>query len=304
MGAAPILIIGETGQLGRELVRLGGDDVRGCGPILDLADADSVSRVLARHSFGAIINAAAYTAVDRAEGEPIDAWAANALGPAILASHAAKRDVPLLHVSTDYVFSGDQGDCYRETDPVRPLGVYGASKEGGEQAVRAGAPRHAIVRTAWLASAHGNNFVTTMLRLAETRDTVRVVGDQHGSPTSATDLANALLAMARRMMAEPETPSGTWHFVNSGEASWDAYARHIFAESRLRGGPFADVVSIPTSEYPTPARRPANSRLATALTMETWGLKARPWQVAIAEIVASLVTPSTVQSAPNRETIS
>ena len=293
-----ILLTGGTGQVGLELLGLSWpDDVRLHAPAraeLDLADPDSVARAVASRTFSAILSCGAYTAVDRAEQEVRAAWTANALGPAILAEAAAKAGIPIVHVSTDYVFSGAQDTPYGEDDPVAPQSVYGASKEGGEQAVRTTAPRHAIVRSAWVMSARRTNFLKTMLRLAGDRDEVGVVADQTGCPTFAADLAAALSRIVLRLMRDPGAQTGTFHVVNRGEASWADVAEAVFAASRARGGPSARVARITTAEYPTPARRPANSRLATGKIERHYGLEMRPWRTALEEAVATLtpdVTP-------------
>ena len=213
----------------------------------------------------------------------------NAVAPAILAKRAAEAGIPIVQVSTDYVFPGDKEGFYEEGDPIGPIGVYGASKEGGEQAVRTGNPRHAIVRTAWVVSPHRANFVKTMLRLAADRPELRVVGDQRGCPTFAADLARALKAVTLRLAEDASAPAGTYHFVNAGEASWADFARAIFQASAARGGPSAAVTAITTAEYPTPARRPANSRLATAKIARNFGVTPRPWEQALEETVAKLV---------------
>ena len=195
--------------------------------------------------------------------------------------------IPLIHVSTDYVFDGAKPKPYVEDDPTHPLGVYGASKLAGEEAVRTGNPRHVIVRTSWLYSRFGKNFVKTMLRVAGERDSVRVVDDQHGSPTAVPDLAAALAVIA----ATPDLGerAGVYHFANRGETTWCGLARRIFALSKARGGPSADVQAIATADYPTPARRPANSRLSTAKIERVFGIVPRRWEDALADVVASLV---------------
>lgn len=290
-----ILVAGGQGQVGLELERLGRGDLRLAAPgrgELDLARPETVAAVLGQRRWAAVVNAAAYTAVDRAEGEVAAAWTANALGPAILAAETAKAGIPLVHVSTDYVFSGDKPGPYDEDDAVGPLGVYGASKLAGELAVRTANPRHAIVRTAWVVSPHRANFVKTMLRLAAERPALRVVDDQRGSPTSAADLAAALVTIATRLAREPGAPTGTFHFANAGEATWCGFAREIMAVSEARGGPFAPVEAITTAEYPTPARRPANSVLSTARIAREFGISPRPWRAALSDILDALLGPA------------
>lgn len=287
-----ILATGGNGQLGLELQRLQGDNVRVVAlprATLDIADPISVERAIAGERWSAVVNAAAYTAVDRAENAVAEAWRVNALGPAVLATETAKAAIPLIQVSTDYIFAGDNAHFYTEDDPVRPLGVYGASKLGGEWAVRTANPRHVIVRTAWVFSAHGANFVKTMLRLAADRRVLSVVDDQHGCPTSAADLAVSLLTIATRLARDPEAPLGTYQFVNAGETTWCGFAREIMAGARARGGASAEVRPITTADYPTPARRPANSRLSTALLEQDFGIVPRPWREALAEVLDELI---------------
>ncbi len=292
MSPRAILLTGGTGQVGTEVQRQTPPGFEVIAPTraeLDLADAEAASAFVATRPWACIINSAAYTAVDKAEGDAVSAWKANALAPAALAQAAAQAGVPVIQLSTDYVFAGDKAEPYVEADPVGPIGVYGASKEGGEQAVRTLAPRHVILRTAWVVSPHGANFIKTMLRLAETRDQLGVVADQHGCPTSAGDIAAALWVIAERLAGDPAPPSGTYHFVNSGEATWWELARAVFAQSAAAGRKIPQVDAIATSAYPTPARRPANSRLDTAKLRRDFGITPRPWQEAIAEVTATLL---------------
>ena len=250
----------------------------------DITDGPTISALVAGGPWTAVINTAAWTAVDAAEDAAADAFAANAVGPAILADATRRHGVPLIHVSTDYVFDGRKSGPYEEDDRTAPLGVYGASKLAGEQAVRTGNPRHVIVRTAWVYGRYGRNFVSTMLRLAAERDTVRVVDDQHGTPTLAADLAAALAAIALR--ADLAGRAGIYHFANRGETTWCGLARRAFALSAARGGPSAQVEPITTAEYPTPARRPANSRLATDKIERELGIVPRRWEAALGDLIA------------------
>lgn len=288
-----ILVTGGTGQLGHELAAAAWPDgAQVHAPArseLDLADPASIRRVLAGRPWSAIVSSGAYTAVDKAESDVEAAWAANALAPAILARGAAEAGIPIVHVSTDYVFAGDKPEPYREDDPVGPLGVYGASKQGGEGAVRTANPRHAILRTGWLVSAHRVNFLKTMLRLAGDRDEVRVVDDQRGCPTFASDLAAALVTVTRRLIADRDAPTGTFHYVCDGEVSWAGFATAIFAASARAGGPSARVVPIPTAEYPTPARRPANSRLSTEKIRVAYGIVPPSWRDSLDDHVARVL---------------
>lgn len=302
---ADVLVTGAGGQLGIELARAAWPDgwraVALDRAALDLADTDAIAAVVAGGNDGrpwaAVINGAAHTAVDKAETDVVAAWRVNALAPAAFAAACVAADVPLVQVSTDYVFAGDKpvagGDgadgAWEIDDPVAPLGVYGASKLGGELAVRTSGARAAIVRTAWVVSAHGSNFVKTMLRVGAARDTLTVVEDQHGSPTSAADLAAALATIAVRLAQDRAAPTGTFHFANAGATTWAGFAAEIFRQSAARGGPSATVTGIPTSDYPTPARRPANSLLSTRAIRDAYGITPRPWAEALGDILDELI---------------
>lgn len=287
-----ILITGGAGQVGLELQAAAWPE----GVVLhaptraelDLGDAASVRAAFAATPFFAVINSGAHTAVDKAETEVAAAFAANAMGPAVLADATREAGIPLIQVSTDYVFDGAKDGLYVETDPVGPLGVYGASKLAGELAVRAGNPRSVVLRTAWVLSLHRTNFLKTMLRLAADRPALRVVADQHGCPTSARDIAQTLKTIALKMIADADAPTGVYQFVNAGETTWAGLAKEIFALSAASGGPSATVEAIPASEYPTPAKRPPNSRLSTEKLTRDFGIAPRPWQAAVAEIVHEL----------------
>jgi dTDP-4-dehydrorhamnose reductase len=291
-----ILITGGQGQVGIELAALAWpDDITLHVPgraELDLTSPDSVRAYFAGKSFAAIVNPAAYTAVDKAESEIGAAFAVNALGPALLAEAAKAAGTPIVHISTDYVFDGAKDGLYSESDPVSPLGVYGASKEAGEQAVRSGFARAVILRTAWVVSPHRGNFIKTMLRLGAERPALSVVDDQHGCPTSAADIAEAVSKIALRLIADSAAPTGTYHFVNAGDTTWYGLARLVFGAAETFGGPKPLVKAITTAEYPTPARRPANSRLATAKLSADFGIHPRPWQAATDEIVGKLLAPA------------
>lgn len=268
---------------GVEIVALGRPD-------LDLLDPASIDRAMNRVSPDVVINAAAYTAVDQAEADVANAFAVNTDGAAILAKVAAERGAPILHLSTDYVFDGSKSGPYVETDPVAPLGVYGASKLAGEQVVAAGNPNHFILRTAWVYSPVGKNFVKTMLRLAETRDELGVVADQIGNPTSAADIAAGLVAMARRITSDPAGAApGIYHMTAAGEASWADFAEAIFAASAALGGPSAGVNRIGSSEFPTPVKRPANSRLDCSRLSATFNVTLPAWQGSTQACVNELI---------------
>ena len=288
-----VLVTGGSGQVGGALLALAPEgDFRFVGldrSELDLLNPSSFAQVISARPWSAIINAAAYTAVDQAETEVEAAWRINAVAPACLAREAARAGVPFVHVSTDYVFSGASTRPYVETDPVAPLGVYGASKEAGEQGVRTGGGRSAIVRTSWVVSPSRANFLKTMLRLGADRDVLRVVADQHGAPTSAADLASALALIARALASDSNAPTGTFHFANAGATTWADFAEEIFRLSAARGGPSARVEPITTAEYPTPARRPAYSLLSTARISQAYGVSPRRWQAAIADIIDDLI---------------
>jgi dTDP-4-dehydrorhamnose reductase len=286
-----VLLTGGSGQVGTAIRRLAPTGWEIAAPAraeLDLADPQVIEAVIASRPWAAVISSGAYTAVDRAEDDAVAAWQANALGPAALAAATGRAGIPLVHVSTDYVFDGSKAGAYVETDPVRPLGVYGASKLGGELAVRTANPRHVILRTAWVVSPDGANFVKTMLRLGADRPLMRVVDDQHGCPTTAQDIAVALRHIVDRLVDDPASPVGTYHFVNQGEASWCALARAVFETAARHGAPSPRVEAIATADYPTRAARPRNSVLSTAKIAEDFGVVPRPWRPAIDDIVTQL----------------
>ncbi len=296
-----LLVTGAGGQVGRALLRAAdafeGDLVGLRRDDLDVTDRDAVLRAVERHAPEVIVNAAAYTAVDRAEAEPEAAFAVNRDGPAHLAAACAEAGIPLVHFSTDYVFDGTKGTPYVETDPVTPLGVYGQSKWTGEEAVRERLGRHVILRTSWVFSAHGHNFVKTILRLSREREVLRVVADQYGNPTAAADIARAALHIAKRAVAEPDVPPdqvrgrlwGTVHGAGTPATTWHGLAEAVIAEARRHGPVLAERIEpVPTSAYPTAARRPPDARLDTARLTEVWGLEPPPWREAVREVVAEL----------------
>jgi len=286
MPKTAILLTGGTGQLGQAVLRHAEtrrlDIFAPTRAQMDLTNAQSIADMVANRPWSAVINCAAYTAVDRAETDAELAEQVNAVAPGVFATETAKFDIPIIHVSTDYVFDGAKDAPYTEDDAVNPLGVYGRTKEAGESAVRALNPRHAIIRTAWVVSAGGANFVNTMIRLASERPEVSVVDDQIGCPSSALDVAETLLAVAEH----PHAQCGTWHFVNGGEASWYELAARVFANMDQRGLGTPVLKAIPSSQYPTPAKRPSNSRLSTAAIQRHFGIKPKHWHDAIDAILA------------------
>jgi len=289
-----ILVTGREGQLVRSLMdrAAGHPDLTLAAvgrPELDLADPRTIAPAIARHAPDLVINAAAYTAVDQAEDEPELAQAVNGAAAGLIARATAARCVPLIQISTDYVFDGALDRPYREDDTVNPLSVYGASKLAGEEAVRRENPDHLILRTAWVYSPYGRNFLKTMRKLAETRDEIPVVSDQIGNPTSALDIADGILAAIKaRRVRGPEGWGATYHLAGTGEAGWHQFAEHIFRESTRLGGPSARVVPIATADYPTKAPRPRNSRLSCERFSAVFGYQARHWREAVEEVIAQL----------------
>jgi dTDP-4-dehydrorhamnose reductase len=277
------LVFGKTGQVARALAAYDGvtclsrDDA-------DLSDPEACAAVIAASQADAVINAAAYTAVDRAEEERASAMAINGSAPAAMAAACAARSIPMVQISTDYVFDGSGSRAWQPEDATAPLGVYGASKRAGEEGVRAAGGPHAILRTSWVFSAHGTNFLKTMLRLASTRDHLTVVSDQIGGPTPADAIADACVTIARTLCTEPEK-SGTYHFSGAPNTSWAGFAREIFAVAQ------ADVTveNILTSDWPTPAARPLNSRLDCASLFSQFGIKRPDWKAATKNIVEALI---------------
>lgn len=289
-----LLVTGQHGQVASALVakgQLGGVEVMTLGrPAFDLADPAGFSSILADMRPDVVVNAAAHTAVDQAEAEPDLAHAINGVAPGVIARACAGQDVPLIHISTDYVFDGSKPTPYVETDIPAPLGVYGASKHAGELAVAAGNARHVILRTAWVYSAEGRNFVRTMVQLAQSRPVLNVVSDQFGCPTFAEDMAAGILNVAEQIRAKPASDAcfGTFHMAGSGDTSWAGLAEAIFAQSKAAGRPFARVMPISTAQYPTPARRPANSRLCCAKLENTFGIHLPHWSDALERCLTTL----------------
>lgn len=277
-----LLLTGAQGQLGREIARtLPAERLTALARAeLDIADPQAVAARLDAQRPGLLVNAAAYTAVDRAEDEEEQAFRANAEGPKVLAEACRARGIPLLHVSTDYVFDGALDRPIREDDATNPLGVYGRSKLSGEEAVRAAQPEHIILRIAWVFGALGANFPATMLRLARERDTLRIVDDQHGGPTPTRSVALAVARLAERLEREGMLPWGTYHYAGTPATTWRRFAETIFAEAEPRGliPRSPTVEAITTAEFPTKAQRPANSVLDTTRAREVLGLEPADWQ--------------------------
>ena len=277
-----MLVFGRTGQVARELTRLAPDGIFLGRDAADLSDPESCAHVIRTHAPAAVINAAAYTAVDRAEEEEALATTINGDAPAAMARECAALGVPLVHISTDYVFDGAGAAPFAPDHPTAPLGAYGRSKLRGEEGVRAAGGAHVILRTSWVVSAHGSNFVKTMLRLGGERDRLTVVADQIGGPTPARDIAHACLQIARALQADPGK-SGIQHFSGAPDTSWADFARAIMAEAGLA----CAIADIPTRDWPTPARRPLNSRLDCS-GLATFGLARPDWRTGLADIVAEL----------------
>lgn len=287
-----ILLTGAGGQVAWEIEQRAtgaGLNVRALSRTeLDITDSKAVHSMVAAVAPRVVINAAAYTAVDKAEDDKDRAFDVNRDGPGHLAAVCAAREITLVHLSTDYVFDGESKRPYVEEDFTAPLGVYGESKLAGEAAVRAFLDRHIILRTAWVYGVHGNNFVKTMLRLGRERDVLRVVDDQRGSPTFAGDIADALLLIARRVMSEalPEEAYGTFHYTGGGAVTWHGFAEQIFDLAAQNIGRRPKVEAITTAEYPTPAKRPANSVLDCGKIGRTYGIMQRPWEESLKEMLA------------------
>ena len=288
-----VLVTGREGQLARGLLEAAdgaGVQVVAIGrPELDLADEKSVAAAVAREHPDVVVNAAAYTTVDKAETEPAVARVVNALGAEHVAKACAAHSIPIIHISTDYVFDGTKHAPYVEDDPTAPVNVYGRTKLEGEQRVAGACERHLILRTAWLHSRWGANFVKTMLRLASIEPTIGVVDDQLGSPTYAPDLAGIVLATAARIVADPAGMRwGVYHAAGAGETTWFGFAREVFRCAAAHGLPVADVTAIATSAYPSPTRRPANARLNCDRLRLLLGLELADWRVGVRDCVARL----------------
>ncbi len=288
-----VLITGAHGQVGCELKRRApaAFDVLALGSTeLDIRDAGRTSTVLADLQPQLIINAAAYTAVDRAESEPEKAWAINCQGVENLAKSVEPLGIPVFHISTDYVFAGDSARPYRETDPLNPLGVYGASKLGGEKVLQATCPRHLILRTSWVFGAHGNNFVKTMLRLGRERNEISVVADQRGGPTSAASIADALWSLALRYQSDTELQWGVYHFSGAPTCSWHEFALEILRLGKKHGliQNMPVLRAITSAEYPTPAARPTSSALDCTKLRQTYNIGQPSWVDELGQVLLEL----------------
>lgn len=290
-----IAITGREGQVVRCLIERASSsdfEIVALGrPQLDLAGpADAIIEAVERARPDMVVSAAAYTQVDKAESEPELAFAINRDGPRAIAIAARRLNVPLIHLSTDYVFDGSKASPYREEDETGPMGVYGSSKLAGEEAVLAEHANCAVLRTAWIYSPFGSNFVKTMLRLAGDRDEIGVVEDQRGNPTSAFDIGDAVLRVGANLISAADPAQrGIFHMAAAGEASWADFAEAIFARSAKTGGPFASVKRIATADYPTAAKRPANSRLDSARLEQRHGVRLPVWSSSLKDVVSRLV---------------
>ncbi|MBW2569552.1 MAG: dTDP-4-dehydrorhamnose reductase [Deltaproteobacteria bacterium] len=289
-----ILVTGSKGQLGSELISQGKQfdfeilpfDL----PELDITDIIQVEKILSKSQPSLVINAAAYTNVDSAESEQTLAYKANRDGPANLAKACAKAKIPLIHISTDYVFDGREKTPYIETDPVSPTGVYGKSKEQGEAEVRSHLNQHIILRTAWLYGIHGHNFVKTMLKLGRKKKIIKVVADQYGCPTSSDDLAEAVLTIADDIRNNSKIKWGTYHYCGQGITTWHKFTETIFEITKQYDSTgIPRIEPVTTAEYPTKAKRPAFSALDCSLIYKNFGISAKPWQESLKRTIRALI---------------
>jgi dTDP-4-dehydrorhamnose reductase len=281
-----MLVLGAGGQVGRALVARAGSAARGIDRQgCDICDETSVARALGDADVSVVVNCAAYTAVDRAESERERAFAVNETAAGIVAGAAQRHGVPVIHLSTDYVYAGAGDAPHREDAPVAPLNVYGASKAAGDAAVMAANPRHILLRVSWVFGEHGANFVKTMLRLGRERPELRIVADQIGGPTEARDIADAVLTIAAAIARPGFDGWGIYHFAGAPATSWHGFAGAIFAASK---GPSPKLHPITTPEYPTPAKRPLNSRLDCGKIARVVGLAQPDWRASLARVVTSI----------------
>ncbi|WP_341485752.1 dTDP-4-dehydrorhamnose reductase [Thioclava sp. GXIMD4215] len=278
-----ILVFGSTGQVATELKSLLPEAQFLSRAEADLSDPEACAAAITAAKPEAVINAAAYTAVDKAESEEDLAEAINGAAPAAMAQACAGFGIPFVHISTDYVFDGQGETPFKPTDMTAPLGAYGRTKLKGEQGIALAGGAYAVLRTSWVFSAHGNNFVKTMLRLSETRDKLTVVADQIGGPTSARAIAKACVRIASQLAEDP-SKAGIYHFSGAPDTSWAGFAREIFAQA----GRATAVEDIPTTAFPTPAKRPANSRMDCATTFDAFGISRPDWKADLAEVLHAL----------------
>lgn len=287
-----LAVTGKNGQVVSALQALASDELEIVAlgrPELDLAQPETVLTALREVKPDVVVSAAAYTAVDKAESEQDIAFAVNRDGARAVAQAASDIGIPVIHLSTDYVFDGTKDTAYVESDPTGPTSVYGRSKLEGERAVSEATDNYVVLRTAWVYSEYGNNFVKTMLRLSENRDEINVVADQFGCPTSANDIAAAVVTIARKLVEDASAPlRGVFHLSGTGETNWANFAKQIFALSAENGGKSIVVNDITTAQYPTPARRPANSRLDCSKLEEVYGIKLPSWQTSTRAVVTAL----------------
>ncbi len=289
-----VLVVGASGQLARSLLAAdlvqAFDVLSASRPLTDLTKPETITKALTDHRPQFVINAAAYTQVDNAETQSAEAFAVNAQGVRHLANTCAARNIPLIHVSTDYVYDGKKAEVYDETDATDPVGVYGKSKLAGEEAIREAGGPHVILRTAWVYSPYGNNFVKTMLRLAKANDKLRVVNDQHGCPTYAPHLAEGIIRIIEKLEHAQSVDElwGTYCMAGGGETSWHDFACEIFSQSQNLGGPSAKLTPIPTADYPTSAQRPENSCLNCDKLERSFGIRLPHWKQGTASCVARL----------------
>ncbi|MBX3581232.1 MAG: dTDP-4-dehydrorhamnose reductase [Rhizobiaceae bacterium] len=298
-----ILVTGTEGQVSRSIAEKASGSpsleiIRVGRPDLDLLNPDSIISTVLGARPDIVVSAAAYTAVDQAEDEPERAFAVNATGAGVVAEAARRVGASIIHLSTDFVFSGRGEGEHSEADVTEPLSVYGRSKLEGERQVAQGNPRHVILRTAWVYSPFGRNFMKTMLKLASERDVIKVVSDQRGNPTAAADIAEGVLRVASRISGKADThPYGIFHMSGEGDTSWAGFAKQIFLESERVGGPSANVEEISSAEFPTKAVRPANSRLSCAKLLDAYGWRPPSWRTSTAAVVARLVASTDVPAA-------
>jgi dTDP-4-dehydrorhamnose reductase len=280
-----VLVFGQSGQVATELARQSNDVTCLGRDQADLSNPDACAAIIAASNADVIINAAAYTAVDKAEEEEALATTVNGTAVSAMAKAAASRDIPFLHISTDYVFEGSGTTPWSPTDATGPINAYGRSKLAGEQGVVASGGRYAVMRTSWVVSSHGNNFVKTMLRLGADRDALSIVSDQIGGPTSAADIAAALLKMAKAFH-QGQGISGIYHFAGAPDVSWADFAIEIFKQADLT----VEVTGIPSANYPTPAARPENSRMDCSDITVAFGIERPDWRVSLNDIIKDLRT--------------